>query len=56
MDSFCFNDDIYCKCRTCIENEINGGICSHCFCCIDGEKSIVACEDYYNNGTETLEQ
>lgn len=49
MDAFCVNDDIYCKCKTCKENHINGGTCSHCFCCIDGEKSMDVCLEYNDN-------
>lgn len=49
MEVFCANDDVYCKCRTCKESQINGGTCSHCFCCIDGEKSMDVCEEYNGN-------
>lgn len=50
MDIFCSNDDVYCKCRSCTESQINGGACSHCLCCIDGEKDMDNCEGYKNNG------
>lgn len=56
MDTFCVNDDVYCKCRTCTENQINGGTCSHCFCCIDGEKAMDVCIEYKNNETEIFEE
>ena len=56
MDTFCVNDDVYCKCRTCTESQINGGTCSHCFCCIDGEKAMDVCIEYKNNETEILEE
>ena len=56
MDTFCVNDDVYCKCRTCTENQINGGTCSHCFCCIDGEKAMDVCTEYKNNETEIFEE
>lgn len=56
MDKFCVNDDVYCKCRTCTENQINGGTCSHCFYCIDGEKAMDVCIEYKNNETEIFEE
>jgi len=46
MIPFCDNDDVYCKCRMCIESQINGGNCTHCFACIQGEKAIDNCEEY----------
>ncbi len=46
MTPFCDNDDVCCKCRMCIKNQINGGSCTHCFTCIQGEKSIDICEEY----------
>lgn len=49
MDALCANDDVYCKCRTCKESQINGGTCSHCFCCIGGEKSMDVCLEYNDN-------
>ena len=49
MEVFCANDDVYCKCRTCKESQINGGTCSHCFCCIGGEKSMDVCLEYNDN-------
>lgn len=51
IDVFCPDDDVYCRCRSCIESQINGGTCSHCVCCINGEKAMDICEEYKNNGT-----
>lgn len=51
LDMFCVNDDVNCKCQSCKKNQINSGTCSHCFCCIDGEKAVDSCEEYKNNGT-----
>ncbi len=50
METFCFNDEVYCKCRTCIESQTNDGSCSHCVCCINGEKAMDICFVYKNNG------
>lgn len=56
MNTFCINDDVYYICRTCMESQINGGTCSHCFCCIDGEKATDFCEEYKDNATEILKK
>lgn len=56
LDLFCVNDDVYCRCRSCRKNQINGGTCSHCFCCMDGEKSMDVCEEYRSNGTVIWEK
>lgn len=40
---FCDNDDVFCKCRTCEENQMNGGTCSHCFTCIEGSNAMDVC-------------
>lgn len=56
MDMFCANDDVYCQCRDCAESQINGGTCSHCCCCIDGEKAMDTCAGYKNNEIEILEK
>ena len=42
---FCPNDEVYCLCRGCNDNKINGGSCSHCFACIDGEKAVDVCDN-----------
>ncbi|RHB41821.1 hypothetical protein DW886_14790 [Enterocloster aldenensis] len=42
---FCPNDEVYCLCRGCNDNKINGGSCSHCLACIDGEKAVDICDN-----------
>lgn len=39
----CTNDEVYCKCRSCKRNEVNGGACIHCLECIDGEAIMDTC-------------
>lgn len=56
MNTFCINDDVYCKCRICTESQINRGTCSHCFCCLDGEKAMDVCEEYKDGETEILKK
>lgn len=46
LTPFCSNEDEYCKCKTCINNQINRGSCAHCFDCINGEKAMDVCESY----------
>lgn len=45
FDYSCVNDDVYCKCRNCKDNKANGGTCTHCFTCIDGERAIDICPE-----------
>lgn len=47
-NDYCFDNDVYCKCRMCSDNQINGGSCSHCYACIDGERAMDTCEDSKN--------
>ena len=44
--TFCPNDDVPCKCRSCKDSKLNDGTCSHCFTCIQGERSMDICDDY----------
>lgn len=46
FDYTCVNDDVYCECRLCKENKANGGDCTHCFTCINRERSASGCTDY----------
>lgn len=46
LKPFCANDDEFCLCRICKDNQINGGSCSHCCACIDGEKAVDTCDAY----------
>jgi len=45
FDFSCVNDEEYCKCRTCTQNKSNGGTCSHCMTCINGERAMDVCPE-----------
>lgn len=46
FDCTCVNGDIPCICRECKQNKNNGGTCTRCFVCINGERNMDVCEDH----------
>ncbi len=47
LEPYCNDvDDVFCLCKGCKENKINGGNCTHCFTCINNEKSMDICDCY----------
>lgn len=42
----CVNDDEFCLCRSCNDNKGNGGTCTHCVTCINGERAMDICDEY----------